>query len=459
MNCFPGSNRKFLLVPLYVLVAVCAFAEPGVSAETPRKLTLAQALELAIQHNPTMESSRADVEASEAQSDIALAAFLPRIDAIGTYTNTNKPSQAFGIQLDQGRFTQADFDVTNLNNPGLTENFRSALSLTQPIYNGGRENLGMRMAEVGQTISIEGLEDTRQRMLFHVTKTYHDLALAKSTFTIAAETLTIAVSNAKQIARRYREGVVVKSDLLQAQVRLAGHQEESIRARQRVGVATLALRHRIGVDYPVDSTEPLAASDMSEVNLEGLISDALESRPDYRQLSSEWHQTSLSTKVAESAYFPNLNLQANYELNNTAPFSSNGSNNYSVLGMFNLNLFKGLGDSAQVRKAKAQESKTRHLLEAKRRSIEVEVVDSASQLTSAHERLKVTARAVEQAEENLRIVRNRYQAGLAPVLDLFTAELVLAQAKRHRLNALYDFQISQSRLHLMTGQLGKKDFG
>jgi outer membrane protein len=150
-----------------------------------------------------------------------------------------------------------------------------------------------------------------------------------------------------------------------------------------------------------------------------------------------------------------LNLQANYELNNAAPFSPNGSNNYSVLGMFSINLFKGLGDSAQVRKARAEETKARHLLEAKRRSIEVEVVDSASKLISAHERLKVTARAVAQAEENLRILGNRYQAGLAPVLDLFTAELVLAQAKHNRLHALYDFRISHSRLNLVTGKTEK----
>lgn len=100
MKCFHGPNRKFFLVPFCALVAVFVFGEPRASAQTPRELTLVQALELAIQHNPTLESSRAEVEASKAQRHIARAAFLPRIDATGTYTNTNKPSQAFGIQLD-----------------------------------------------------------------------------------------------------------------------------------------------------------------------------------------------------------------------------------------------------------------------------------------------------------------------------------------------------------------------
>jgi outer membrane protein TolC len=64
----------------------------------------------------------------------------------------------------------------------------------------------------------------------------------------------------------------------------------------------------------------------------------------------------------------------------------------------------------------------------------------------------VSESAVAQAEENLRIIGNRYQSGIAPVLDLLTAELVLNQAKQNRLRSFYDLKVGQARLALVSGE-------
>ena len=454
MRLFIGRFQSKILDLLVVIIISIVALSPQIclAVET---LSLNQALELAVQHSPTLQSSREEVKVTDAQKDIARSAFLPRIDATETYTNTNQPSRAFGILLDQGRFTSADFATNNLNNPGPTENFTSGLRLTQPLYNGGRNFLNMEISQVGQTVSAEGLESTRQATLFGVTRAYFNLALAKFSLGIAQEAVQIARVNAKHIVNRYRDGVVVKSDLLQAKVQLAGHRQDEIRAQQMVQVARLALRHEIGVDYDVDVSETLHATENSSLNREELTATALESRPDYRQTLAQLQQAGLQVTLAQSGYLPNLNLQANYELNNTAPFSSNGSNNYSVFGVLSMNLFQGLGDAAKIRKAKAQEGKARQLLDVKRRNIEVEVMDASSQVISSSERLQVTAQAIMQAEENLRILRNRYNEGLAPVLDLLTAELVLNQAKRNRMHALYELQINQARLDFATGTFQK----
>lgn len=454
MRIFIGRFQPYSIGVL-ALTVFFSFAFHEESCLAVETLSLPQALQLAVQHNPTLQSSREDVKVSDAQKDISRAAFFPRIDASETYTHTTQPSRAFGILLDQGRFTAADFAISHLNNPGVTENFQSVLSFTHPVYNGGRDILNMEISEVGQTVSAEGLESTRQAILFGVTRAYFNLALAKFSLTIAREAVQIAKTNSKQIAIRYRDGVVIKSDLLQAQVRLADHRQEEIHAEQKVQVAGLTLRHAIGVDYDVDVSETLRYTPYSSLDLKGLTATALESRPDYRKIIAQLQQADLAVHLAQSVYLPNLNLQANYALNNTAPFSPNGSNNYSVFGVLSVNLFHGLSDAAEIRKARAQAEQSRQLLEAKRRNIEVEVVDASSQMISASERLKVAEQAIEQAEENLRILRNRYTEGLAPVLDLLTAELVLNQAKRNRMHALYDFRISRARLDFTTGTFQK----
>jgi outer membrane protein len=437
-----------LVLPAILIVTLTpAFAE--------RNMTLEQALDLAKQHSPILKASGRDLQAAEAERSVAISAFLPKIEASETFTNTNNPSQVFGILLNQGRFTQAQFAIPNLNNPSSVENYRSAVMLVQPVYNGGREHLGLNMAEIGQTASQESYESTRQRVLFTVTRTFYDAALPKAVLVIARETVQIAEADVKQIQSRYQGGTTVKSDLLQAQVRLAALREESIRADQAVRVAAVALRNAIGLDEPVHVVGSLMPEAGEARDLDSTVIDALQSRPDYRMLAAERRRAEVGSRLAKSAYLPNLNIQAGYELNNTAPFSSNGSNNYVALGVLSVNLFNGFGDSAQVRKARAQEEKARELLDAKRREIEVEVVDAYYGLAAARERLIVSESAVAQAEESLRILGNRYNSGIAPVIDLLTAELSLNQAKQNRMRAMYDERMGDARLQLASGQFQK----
>ncbi|MGE3151643.1 MAG: TolC family protein [Nitrospiraceae bacterium] len=435
-----------------VWIGVLALVTQEAEAQAVRTVTLEEALDLASQRSPVLRASRQELHSAEAQQEIAKSAYLPKLDAIEAWTNTNNPAQAFAIQLNQGRFTQAGFDINTLNRPGSIENYRSALNLVQPIYNGGREQLGVKIAELGQQASTEGHEHTKQRVVFAVTKGYYDLALAKAVRKVAADAVQIAEANARQIAARYMSGATVKSDLLQADVRLAGLREESIRAEHVLHITAIALQHAIGLDEAVDTADSLSQGTAAQPRLEAVLARALESRPDYRMMAAELRKAQMTTKFSKSSYLPNLNLQGSFENNSTFPLGPNGQSNYGAFGMFSVNLFNGLSDAAHVRKARAQEEMAREQLEAKRREIEVEVVEAYYGVAAAKERIGVSESAEAQAEENLRIIGNRYQSGIAPVLDLLTAELVLNQTKQNRLRSLYDLKVGQARLTLVSGE-------
>jgi outer membrane protein TolC len=444
-------------VRLVVLLGVYALVSWGTPAEAARDLTLAQALALAGQQSPHLKAAYHETVAAQAQHDIAAAASLPRIEASETFVNSNIPSRVFGTLLDQGRFTQADFSVSKLNHPSPLENYKFGLTLTQPVYNGGRERLGVALAEVGREAAEESLAAMRQRVLFSVTQAYQDLVLAKTLVVVAREAVQLAQATVKQVESRYAGGLIVKSEVMEARVRLASFQEEAVRAERRRQVAAVALQHTIGLHEEVDATEPLP-SDFpgvaSQPAVETEVASALERRPDYRVLDREVRRAEIGSRLASSAFYPNVNIVGSYDVNNTAPISSNGSSGYTALAVVSLNLFNGLSDSANIRKARAQEEKVREQAAAKRREIEVEVIDALAGVRSAGERIAVTDAGLAQSMEGLRISRNRYGAGLSPLLDLLAAEQALNQAKQARLLAGYEWQISQARLALATGRLG-----
>lgn len=444
-------------VRLVVLLGGCVLGWWITPAEAARDLALAQALELAGQHSPLLKASYHESVAAQAQHDIAAAAYLPRVEASETFINTNTPSRVFGTLLDQGRFTQADFSVSKLNHPSPLENYKFGLTMTQPVYNGGRERLGVALAEVGREVAGESLAAMRQRVLFSVTQAYQDLVLAKTLVVVAREAVQLAQATVKQVESRYTGGLIVKSEVMEAKVRMASFQEEMVRAERRRQVAAVALQHAIGLNEEVDAVESLP-SDFPGVGslpaVEAEIAFALERRPDYRVLDREVRRAEIGSRLAQSALYPNVNLVGSYDVNNTAPISSNGSSGYAALAVVSLNLFNGLSDSANIRKARAQEEKVREQTAAKRREIEVEVIDALAGVRSAVERIAVSDAGLAQSTEGLRITRNRYNAGLSPLLDLLAAEQALNQAKQARLRAGYEWQISQARLALATGRLG-----
>lgn len=443
-----GTFRIIALIGISI-AGLCA------TAGAARNLTLQEALELAGQHSPYLKASYQETVAAEAQRDIASAAYFPKIEASETFLNTNTPSRVFGTLLDQGRFTQADFSTSKLNHPSSLENYKFGVTMTQPIYNGGRERLGVALAEIGREVAGETLTATRQRVAFAVTQAYHDLALATAAIVLAREAVQLARTTVKQVESRYKGGLVVKSDVMEARVRGSSLQEEVSRLEQRRRVAAVALQHAVGLDEEVDVAGGLpsdAAGVVPVPDLGAEVAVALERRPDYRAVVREVGRAEVGTRLANSALYPNVNLQGSYELNNTAPISSNGSSGYAALAVVSLNVFNGLSDSANIRKARALESKVREQAAAKRRAVEVEVADALAGVTGASARIAVADAALAQAAESLRIARNRYGEGLSPLNDLLAAEQALIQAKQARLGAGYDRQIGQAKLMLVTGR-------
>ncbi|MBU4605841.1 MAG: TolC family protein, partial [Proteobacteria bacterium] len=128
-----------------------AKATPGAlpEAKVPARLSLRQAVGLALAHSPDQDMALARIRQSEALVDQALAAFWPVLRAQGVYQRGDAPSAYLFSTIDQRTLG----DNVNFNQPGTFQNFEAGLQAQWNLYRGGRDLLSRRMAATGLQIS------------------------------------------------------------------------------------------------------------------------------------------------------------------------------------------------------------------------------------------------------------------------------------------------------------------
>ena len=212
-----------------------ALAWPAWAQAQARPLDFAQAVEIALHQNPDLRSVQAQIAQARAGVAQARGARLPRVSVSVGATRTNDALNAFGLKLAQrgatfndfgaGQFNPAqpgvlDIAPTNLNHPAAVNDFSSRLEAQLPLYTGGKLDGYMRQAHSMLLAAQAGDRAARQAIVDHVLQAYDGVYTARAWRDVAAKALVAAQSQLKMVDNLYRQGVVLKSDLLAAQVNL-----------------------------------------------------------------------------------------------------------------------------------------------------------------------------------------------------------------------------------------------
>jgi TolC family type I secretion outer membrane protein len=438
---------------LLASVLLSVFEPSGARAEA---LRLVAAIDRAIEKSPLLEAARHERRRADAGVDRARAGFLPRLEGSYGYARGDQPVYAFGSKLNQGRFTEDDFDVQRLNDPDALDNFRAAITLYQPVYTGGKATLGLERARLGSRIAELEASRAIQEVVFQVARGYFGLRLAQERLVAVEAAVRAAEANLDLARSRFRAGLAVESDVLAAEVRAARLREEALTARSQVSVGQAALNDAMGtpLDTPIDAVDALLPHlDSKDDGPE----TALASRPDYQALrlqSDVWEQ---EIGLARAEFLPNIGLEGTYEVNNANP-ASDGQGSWSVGAVLRWNFLAGGGDRARVREAEAARDRARSMLARAANQVELEVRDARARLDTARERVALAERALAQAEEALRIVRVRYRGGLTTIVDLLALEAAATEARLRRTQALHDHNLGRAAWRLALGRLDRAAF-
>jgi TolC family type I secretion outer membrane protein len=423
--------------------------------DSPHLLTLGDAIDAALARNPHIIAARHQADAAASQVKGARSGLLPQLAISETYRRTTSPLWAFGTKLNQGRIQTSDFAPEQLNNPDPIDNFNTSFNLSWSVYDGGKTWSGYRQAQSGAEAASFGLIRAEQHVISQAAKRYVGLLLAVENREVVDQSLKTAQAHLKLIQDRHRTGLAVKSDVLRAQVRIADLEQQRLMADSRVQVAQAILYAVMGSEDagPIEPQTPFDKCVLLEGDLGHWVNLALSRRPDLKQLELEQVIADKAVRGSKSGHWPRLALQGNYEINSED--FSDSKDNYTVGAVLQLDLYSGQRTSSKVAVAKANLAGTRANYDGAILQVRVETQSAYYHAQSAWKSIAVARAAVDQADEGLRIVANRYSGGLLTIVDLLDAQVALQEARTQVFKALHDYKVARIDLALASGTIDK----
>ncbi len=428
-----------------------AIAPFTAGAQTPT-LTLRQAVDKALGQNPQTAAALADVQAADAGASLAKTALWPRLNFTEDLSRGNDPVYVFGTRLRQQRFAQSDFSLNALNRPTPVGNFATRFSGQWMLFNGFETQQQIRGARLGAESAGSMAKAVDQGVVFQVVQAYQAVLYAQRQLDVAQHEQQTAEALLHDAQTRVKAGLTIDSDLLSAQVNLAARQQESIAAEGAVETAWAELEAAMGGPVnPHPELRPIEVKTFPGGALDEDIAKGLEARPDLKALRQQTAAQQQAAKAAWSDFFPQVSAYGNWETDRQT-FAGNGGNNWVAGVQLNLDILP-LSKRAHLAQARAAQAKA----VAQEQGQEQQIRLAVSRAFTGHqtaERMVATARAsMDQSAEGLRILNNRYDAGLATMTDLLRAEDAQRQSQNNYWQAAYGNTVAYAALLYATGQL------
>ena len=433
-----------------VFVALVCLAASSALAQAP--LSLPAAVGRARANNPDGGMAAATEREAEQRSIGTRAGYLPKVDFVESWQRGNQPVFVFGSLLAQRRFTAADFALDALNHPDAQDNLRASLTVEQALFDRGTR-ANVRSARIGLEMAGTGRAAVDRDLALHVTEAYGRVLTAAAVKQAAGAAVEAARADLKRAADRRDAGIVTDADVLQLDVHLARTLEQQIRADSDEQIARAQLNQAMG--EPLDAAftleaHPEAAIGPASTDLPALEAEALTYRPDVKVAALQEQLARQATAMARAAFLPQVSAQAGWERNGDN--WSSGSSSWVVGAVARINVFHGFAD--QTRLAEARQEETRRALERQKAetAVRLDVRVALARLSAARASEAVGRAAADQAHEGQRIVRDRYESGLADVASLLRAAEAVQQAETARMSIEVEVLVAAAGLQRALGR-------
>ncbi|MDY0330138.1 MAG: TolC family protein [Thiomonas sp.] len=454
-----------------LLTSVCLYAgfyvSGGMALAQAETLDFRQAVEVALKQNPDLLGVQAQMAQARAGIHQAEGARLPKVTVSAGVTRTNDALNAFGTKLSQRQATFNDFgagqfDPTNpnvlgvepnsLNYPGSVNNFNTRIQADLPLYTGGKLQGYVQQARAMLLAAQAGDQAARQQIIYHALQAYDGVYTARAFKGVAAKALEAAQSQVKTVDSLFKQGVVIKSDLLSAQVREEDVKLQQDQAANMEAQAMDALHVVLGVplNQPI-TLGPEVMVTLPEGDPNEWVGQAMARNPKIQALQHQIAAANGHIEVARADRYPQIGAMARFDTNDPNPGFE--SHSYTVGAQLNWTVFDGGVTQNAVDQAVAKRMELQAKLQSEQNQLGMQVQDSYRKAVEAANQVKVRELAVKQAEEAARIVTKRYADGVGTLVEVQGAQAQLDKARADLVKARQQVNMQRAALRLALGDL------
>ncbi|MGB9081571.1 MAG: TolC family protein [Desulfuromonadaceae bacterium] len=440
---------------LLITGTILLFSVAAAGAET-LKLSLRDAMGMALENNSQIKASRFTSQGARQGVESVNSRYLPAVSLEEALVASNSPTNTFMMKLDQGRFTNNDFQISTLNNPSASHDFKTVLSVQQPLFVPSLSPLKEMAVKDAQKSELE-LEASRQGIAFQVFYTYLEVQKGNAQLGAAVKAVADARENMRLAAVRTSAGTGLRSDELRSRTHLSMVEQQHISANNNLTLARMKLALLIGLpeerEYEVsDSLEGVAVPVMSDQ----VLKEALENRVELKQSHADLEKSDAALRLARSEYLPTVGAFASYQLNaKDAPFTSD-NDAWSAGVSLKWQLFDGFRTNSERNRAVSGQSAAREMLESATKDVRYQLRESYVRRHEMGKRLEVARHSVLDAEETVRLLTKRFENSLATMVELLDAQTALNQARANLVEAEAGYALAGGRIYYMTGTFVKE---
>lgn len=427
---------------LSMIVWGCAVS---VSAQT---YTLEQIKDSALHNNMAIRSARYNIEAAQQQRKEAFTKFFPNISGTGLWFNANKgmakmemnPSNymtpELGASLAQSFPAEALAALANPVSISMMKNGTIAgVQAVQPVFAGGQIINGNKLAKVGEDVSRLQLQLSENEVEKTAEQYFWQLAsLQEKMKTInAADALLADIYKDVDVA--VRAGVALRNDLLRVQLRQNEIASQRLKLQNGLSLVRLLLSQYCGlrdtsfvITYQTDLVQQISS-------LQG--TETLVNLPEYQLLGKQVEATALQQKMAVGQNLPSIAIGAGYNYHNLL---DNDHTFGMLFATMSIPISDWWGGSHAIKRKKIEHQNAQEQLADNAQLLQIRMQNAWNNVEESYQQLQLAQRSIEQAEENLRLNRNYYNAGTSKMSDLLEAQMLFQQACDKRTDAFADYQ-------------------
>ncbi len=468
--------NKFITISAICTLLMCAniYSQEKLFRDSIGKapihlLSLQDCLKIADEHSHEIKASEADINSAAALKKQAEAGYYPQVSINAEYSLMNKdplfilpsfsiptPTIALGsYNINLGSYNIPEEDVKLMDK----QNIHGTIGVIYPIYTGGRVQSLNKEASGGYKIARDDARKVNLQVKYDVVRYYYAVVLAKNIYKLgknALDRLNVTLALTENMYKN-GSGKVTKVDYLRNKIIVNQVQSMVFGFKENVENSKQALRFALGNSCPdnfdIKGNEiPFANGGLDTAKI---FAEAYKNNPDWSKIKTSEKIFSAKINDAESGYFPNVALFANFDQNfNSYKYGITNKVNSTLwtVGVgVQIPVFSGFYTSGKVSEAKAGLEKIREEKYLLHDALMLKIKLAYNKIIATARQVLKLREAKNTSEENLDLNERAFQAGMVEAKDLIEAQIINSIIKAQYEKALYDHLIAQADLNLLTG--------